>query len=216
MTRQSGTFRGGKYNAKKHATGVLKAHHERGIQAGAINPALASDATLLDYKRDRKSLPDWFFELKVAEASESMLEQALDESTSNRGKAWNRKLREVRAVLRKTLRTEIKPAEVKRKDPTILSAAEAEKVMKLAVGEGCALPFALLLFAGIRPEGELNRISWGNIREEHINISGDESKTEDDRHIPIMANLRAWLDACKDEDIIPENWKRKSQVGSPQ
>jgi hypothetical protein len=251
--------------AKKHATGVLKAYHERGTQAGAINPALASqateaeallapfdvsildvvreyvkrndhagarltvgeawtayeallvkkkrsDATILDYKRDRKSLPDWFFALKVGEASEAMLEKALDESTRNRGKAWNRKLRECRAMLRETLRTEIKPAEVKRKDPTILTAAEAEKVMKLAVAEGCALPFALLLFAGIRPDGELNRISWGNIRDEHIDISGEESKTDDDRHIPISANLRLWLDACEGQKIIPENWKRKSQA----
>lgn len=171
-----------------------------------------SDATISDYKRDRKSIPDWFFALKVGEATEDMLEKALDESTSNRGKAWNRKLREVRAVLREALRTEIKPAEVKRKDPTILSADEAEKLMKIAAKEGCALPYALLLFAGIRPEGELGRISWGNIHKKHIDISGDESKTEDDRHIPIMPNLRKWLDACKGDDIQPTDWKRKNQA----
>ncbi|MEO5915327.1 MAG: hypothetical protein ABIS50_13925 [Luteolibacter sp.] len=251
--------------AKKHAAGILKAYHERGTQAGTINPALAaaaleaekllepfhvslleavrdyvkrnqhegaritvgdawtayeaqlvkknrSDATIEDYKRDRKSIPGWFFALTVGNATEAMLEKALDEATRNRGKAWNRKLRETRAVLREALRTEIKPAQVKRKDPTILTAAQAENLMKLAAAEGCALPFALLLFAGVRPVGELNRISWGSIREYHINISGDESKTEDDRHIPIMPNLRRWLDSCKGHDIIPENWKRKSQA----
>jgi len=171
-----------------------------------------SDATINDYKRDRKSLPDWFFKLTIASATEAMIEKALDECTSNRGKAWNRKLREIRAVTREAVRTEIKPAEVKRKDPTILTAEESEKVMQLAVAEGCALPFALLLFAGIRPIGELNRISWGSIKTDHIAISGDESKTEDDRHIPIMPNLRKWLDACKDDDIIPVDWKRKSQA----
>ena len=251
--------------AKKHATGIIKAYHQRGTQAGTIDPALASaattaeallkpfnvsildvvreyvkrndnagarltldeawtayeallvinkraDATIGDYKRDRKSLPEWFFKLKVGEASEVMIEKALDESTRNRGKTWNRKLREIRAVVREALRTEIKPAVVKRKDPVIMTAAEAAKLMKLAVAQECALPFALLLFAGIRPDGELFRISWGNIKSGHIDISGDVSKTEDDRHITIMPNLRKWLDACKGDDIIPENWKRKMQA----
>lgn len=243
----------------------MKRYHERGTQAGTIDPALASmatssaamlepfgktiievvreyvkrndhagarltvgeawtayeallvkkkrsDATIEDYKRDKKSLPNWFFVLRVGDASESMLEKALDESTRNRGKAWNRKLRECRAVLRETLRTEIKPAEVKRKDPVILSAKEAEKLMRLAEAEGCALPFALMIFAGIRPIGELNRISWGSIRQDHVAISSEESKTEDDRHIPIMPNLQKWLDACKGDDIIPENYQRKAKA----
>ncbi|MCU0777106.1 MAG: hypothetical protein MUF86_05490 [Akkermansiaceae bacterium] len=250
--------------AKKHATAILKAYHERGTKAGVIDPALASEAmqaeillkplgvslltavrdyikrndqagaritidkawatyealllknkrsehTVADYKRDRKSLPDWFFALKVTDASAEMIEKALDECTSNRGKAWNRKLREVRAVLREAQRTEVKPAAVKRKDPEIFDIETAEKVMAAAVTEGCALPFALLLFAGIRPEGELGRISWGNIHKNEITISGEESKTGDDRHIPIMANLRLWLDSCKGDDIQPMNWKRKYQ-----
>lgn len=251
--------------AKKHASGVMKAYHERGTQAGAINPALASDAlkaetllapfgvslmdvvreyikrndnagarltmdqawknyealllkkkrsdaTIADYKRDRKSLPEWFFKLKVGEVSEARLEKALDESTSNRGKAWNRKLRECRAVLRETLRTEVKAAEVKSQDPTILDATEAKKLMRLAKSEGCALPFALMLFAGIRPQGELNRISWGSIHDGYVYISGEESKTEDDRQIPIMPNLQQWLEECKGDLIIPSDWKRKVQA----
>lgn len=251
--------------AKKHATGIIKIYHERGTQAGAIDPALASeaiaaeallkpfnvsildvvrdyvkrndnararltldeawtayeallvvnkraDATIEDYRRGRKSLPDWFFRLKVGEASEEKIEKALDESTSHRGKTWNRKLREIRAVIRETLRTEIKPAVVKRRDPVIMTADEASKIMKLAAAQGCALPFALLLFAGIRPDGELYRISWGSIKEKYIDISGDVSKTEDDRHIPIKPNLRKWLNACQGDDIIPVNWKRNLQA----
>jgi len=251
--------------AKKHAAGILKAYHERGTQAGTINPALASaateaekmlepfgvslleavrdyvsrygnqgaratvgeawtayeallvkngrsDATIEDYKRDRRSIPEWFFKLKAGEASAARIEKALDECTGNRGKTWNRKLREVRAVLNEALRTNVKPASTKRKDPVIISAEESKKLMELAVKDGCALPFALMLFAGIRPKGEISRISWGNLRGKEIFISSEDSKTDDERHIPISDNLREWLKACEGEDIIPENWPRRYQA----
>jgi integrase len=165
-----------------------------------------SAATLADYVRDKKSLPAWFLALKVSEATPAIQEKALDECTGNRGMAWNRKLRSVRSVLREALRTDIKPHDVRRKDPVILTAKEAGKLMALAAADGCALPFALMLFAGIRPKGELGRISWGSIKEDFIEISSEDSKTNDERHIPISDNLRAWLDSCKGHDIIPENW----------
>jgi integrase len=171
-----------------------------------------SDSTISDYQRDRRAMPEWFFALKVGDATEDKLERALDESTSNRGRAWNRKLGETRAVLREALRVTVKAAEMKRRDPEIIYADVAEKLMEFAVAEKCALPFALMLFAGVRPLGELGRISWGNIHKDYIALSGDDSKTGDDRHIPIMPNLRAWLDVCADDDIQPPDWKRKSQA----
>jgi hypothetical protein len=161
-----------------------------------------AEATIHDYKRDRKAIPDWFFDLKVGAVTEPLLEKALDEATAKRGKAWNRQLRETRAVLRAALNQEVKQTKTKRSDPEILNEKEAMNVMKLAVAEGCALPFALLMFAGIRPLGEINRISWGDIHKDHIAVSSDTSKTEDDRHIQIMPNLRQWLDACADDDIM--------------
>ncbi len=171
-----------------------------------------SDSSIADYKRDRKSLPDWFFALKVGDATAAKIEKALDDCTANRGKAWNRKLREIRAVLREATRTEVKPATVKRKDPVILDQEAVAGVMKMAKAEGCALPFALLFFAGIRPQGELSRLSWGDIRENEIAVSSEVSKTDDDRHIPIMPNLRQWLDLCKGGDIQPTNWEKKYQA----
>lgn len=171
-----------------------------------------SDATITDYKRDRRALPDSFLCLRVADATEDRIAQALDACTSKRGKTWNRRLREVRAVLRAAVRIELKPASIRRKDPEILSSQQATAVMKEAVAEGCAVPFALMLFAGIRPEGEISRISWSNIRENHIEVTGEESKTTDDRHIPISDNLAEWLRGQRDEAILPTNWKRKYQA----
>lgn len=171
-----------------------------------------SEASIADYKRDRKSLPDWFFKLKVGDATAAQIERALDDCTANRGKAWNRKLREVRAVLREATRTEVKPASVKRKDPVILAPAEVAAVMAMAESQGCALPFALLFFAGIRPQGELSRLCWGDIREREIAISSEVSKTDDDRHVPIMPNLRQWLTKCKGHAIQPPDWEKKYQA----
>lgn len=167
-----------------------------------------SDATIGDYQSGRRTMPDWFLDLMVADATEEALERALDASTSNRGHTWNRKLREARAVLREAVRTTLRPHEVRRRDPEVMSAESARAVMAHAAALGCAKTMALLLFAGIRPTGELSRISESNIRADHIAISGDESKTGDDRHIPISANLRAWLDAHHAEKIQPLGWGR--------
>ena len=171
-----------------------------------------ADATIEDYKRDRRSLPEWFFKLKAGEATSAKIEAALDESTRNRGKSWNRKLREVKAVLNEALRTSVKPTTTKRKDPVILSVEESTKIMALAVADGCALPFALMLFAGVRPKGEINRISWGSLRGSEILISSEDSKTDDERHIPISANLKEWLKVCEGDDIIPERWAKRYQA----
>jgi len=174
-----------------------------------------SESTLKDYKRDRKALPESFLKLRVAEATEERIGKALDECTSKRGPAWNRRLREVRAVLRAAISEDLKQVSTKRKDPEILTAEQAAKLMEIAFAEGCALPFALMLFAGIRPDaedGEMSRITWSNIGTTHINLSADETKTTDDRQIPISDNLAAWIKGHRDEPILPTNWKRKYQA----
>ena len=171
-----------------------------------------SEWTLDDYKRDRKGLPKSFLDLQVGAVTEDQIGKALDACTGKRGPAWNRKLREVRAVLRAALNEDLEAAAVRRKDPEILTSEQAAALMAAAVAEDCALPFALMLFAGVRPEGEIQRISWSNIREGHIYISGEESKTTDDRQIPIAANLAAWIKGHEGEPIIPTNWKRKYQA----
>lgn len=171
-----------------------------------------SDATIGDYRRDRKLLPGSFLKLRVTEVTEKHIGEALDACTSKRGQTWNRRLREVRAVLRAAVRTDLEPAGTRRRDPEILSARQSQAVMDAALAEGCAFPFSLMLFAGIRPDGEISRISWSNIRADHIAITSEESKTTDDRHIPISDNLAAWITEHRDEPILPTNWKRKYQA----
>lgn len=54
--------------------------------------------------------------------------------------------------------------------------------------------FALLFFAGLRPE-ETQRMTWNNIKfkEGYIDITPAMSKTRDGRHVKIQPALSAWL-----------------------
>mgnify|MGYP002529909232 CR=1 FL=1 len=71
--------------------------------------------------------------------------------------------------------------------------------------------FALLYFAGIRPE-ELRRMTKReneliNLKTKTITIPADVSKTSHERHITITANLLEWLKFAP-EPIIPPNFDR--------
>jgi len=72
-----------------------------------------------------------------------------------------------------------------------------EKVMRYAAANAPeSVPyFALALFAGIRPNGELARLSWADIdfKRREIDIKSEVSKTGDERFIEMSDNLVAWL-----------------------
>jgi integrase len=172
-------------------------------------------STIEDYDRDRKALPDWLFAREVATITGKDIEKACDASIKTkplkRGPTWNRRLREIRAVFNYATNTDAKAARVKRKTPDIITFEQAKELMRLAEEEGCALPFSLLLFAGIRPDaknGEISRITWDVMGEKYITLPVDDTKTSSTRQIPIMPNLRKWLDACEGDPIIPQNWRR--------
>lgn len=81
----------------------------------------------------------------------------------------------------------------------------------------CRLPFALMLFAGIRPK-ELERLTWEDIHEEAdgqtmLFIGGEKAKTATARFIRIRPNLLAFLEAYRGKragSIVPANWGRKA------
>jgi integrase len=174
-----------------------------------------SESSVNDYARDLRSLPEWFKKTVVGNIDGVMMMKALDDCTSKRGSSWNRKLRETKEVFTEALRTDAKQVATGGKTPDIIKADTAEKLMSYADANGFALPFALMLFAGIRPDketGEITRLSWADIHKDYIKISKEISKTETGRHIPISDNLRAWLDRCEGDDIIPEGWAKKYQA----
>ena len=172
-----------------------------------------SSSTLEDYNRDRKALPDWIFAMEVAAIEGDHMKKACDGSIKKkplkRGPTWNRRLREIRAVFNHATNTKAKAVSVKRKAPEIISVKQAATLMRLAERKNCALPFSLLLFAGIRPDaknGEISRLTWDAIGDKFITLSIEDTKTSSTRQIPIMPNLRKWLDAYKGDPIIPKGW----------
>jgi integrase len=77
--------------------------------------------------------------------------------------------------------------------------------------------FAIMVFAGVRPE-EITRLQWDAIHldDDCIIIGGDVAKTRSHRIIPIEANLADWLKTVPESErtgaVVPSNWKKKYQV----
>ena len=96
----------------------------------------------------------------------------------------------------------------------IFTPEEARRIMD-TVPKDCTAAFALLLFAGVRPQ-ELTRLRWGDVREGFIHISPEIAKTGQVRNIEIEPTCAAWLAMAgrhtPDSPICPPNWKRKSQA----
>ena len=73
--------------------------------------------------------------------------------------------------------------------------------------------FALSYFAGIRPDGEMKRLSPRekeliNLATGVIKIPANVSKTKEARQVTITKNLAKWLKAYPDTPIIPKNFDR--------
>jgi len=110
----------------------------------------------------------------------------------------------------------VKRLEVKSRGlPDILTAEETLHVMSLAArwrGGVLAKYYALLLFTGIRPEGEMAKLAknesrYIDLKRGVIHIEPEVSKTNQYRQIPIRENLRQWLEAFRGP-IIPRNFDR--------
>ncbi len=76
--------------------------------------------------------------------------------------------------------------------------------------------YALAYFAGIRPDGEMRKLSeledtLINLKTGIINIPASVSKTKEERQVFISDNLKKWLIAYTDMPIIPSNFDRMNK-----
>lgn len=96
----------------------------------------------------------------------------------------------------------------------VFSPEEARRIME-TVPVDCRAAFAMLLFAGVRPQ-ELTRLRWGDVRDGFVHITPSIAKTGQVRNIEIEPTLAAWLarDGAQDPAamVCPANWKRKYQA----
>lgn len=90
----------------------------------------------------------------------------------------------------------------KTKDPEILTVEQARAILAdLWKNHREAVPAAVLqLFCGIR-EAEAMRLRWRDIIDDEIRLSCTITKTKIARSVPLPANARAWLDACRVEGL---------------
>ena len=101
----------------------------------------------------------------------------------------------------------------------IFSPEEVKALLKAAEGYSphAAVSFALSIFAGVR-QAELEKLTWADIREEHVEIGASIAKKGKRRMIPICPTLRAWLDAYTPSDADPSdfitgpNWREVSRA----
>jgi site-specific recombinase XerD len=110
---------------------------------------------------------------------------------------------------------DIHPKKKEHKEIKTLSAKQAAKLMAHVATEDSgkyARHFALALFAGIRPEGELSKLEERDIDLVNgvIKIRPDVSKVHRSRQITIQPNLREWLVRFADSPLaITEHAYRK-------
>jgi site-specific recombinase XerD len=88
---------------------------------------------------------------------------------------------------------ELVPDKKNGKKPGILTVIEARELL-LAAEPDFIPALSLGLFAGLRPESEIWRLDWANIKLVKRIIDIDQSKnTMSHRHVRISENLAAWL-----------------------
>jgi integrase len=91
---------------------------------------------------------------------------------------------------------ELVPDKKNGKKPGILTVIEARALL-LAAETDFIPALSLGLFAGLRPESEIWRLDWSNIKLAKRIIDIDQSKnTMSHRHVRIPENLAAWLAPC--------------------
>jgi integrase len=88
-------------------------------------------------------------------------------------------------------------AKVTPQKPGILSLDEAHALLAVA-GDDMKPVIALLLFAGLRPEAELQRLDWSaiDLKEGLIDITASKNSASH-RFVKISDNLAAWLEPFK-------------------
>jgi integrase len=97
--------------------------------------------------------------------------------------------------------------------PEIMAVSQCAAMLRACKTGAERRAVGLLLFAGIRPDGELGRLDWLDVGADHVTIHPETSKTGTDRHIPITPRLARLLRGRPaDGPVIPPNWQRRIQA----
>ncbi len=181
----------------------------------------------------QKRLPQNFKDQLVVEIDHSHISQVLTEIT-NGPSAWESGLRLISLILGDCVKDgtlkenpckRVQIPKVRMNDEVKIYTVEELKALFAACrdyGDGldrkcseCAVPFAFLAFAGIRPE-ELPRLYWKevNLTNGYIRIGGGISKKGTTRNVRINETLRAWIESIPEDQregkVVPGRWIQKA------
>ena len=107
----------------------------------------------------------------------------------------------------------IQPRTRQHTDVGLLTCDEAEKLLEAAqnMEDGELLAYtAITLFAGLRPDSEMKRLTWDLINLEDSEIRVINGKTRTPRTVEMPVNLLQWLLICdRTKSIYPKNFRGK-------
>lgn len=172
--------------------------------------------------------------MNVHDITPKDIERALDETTTGRTR-WRTGHRYVRTVLSDCVkRGELEANAAKRvhverqrddsAETSIYTPAEMKKLFAACrdyddgldrLCSGCAVPFAFMAFAGIRPD-EVTKLSWDDVSTElsNIRIGPRIAKKARRRNVRINPTLASWIatvpGAEREGRIVPPRWRYKS------
>lgn len=190
--------------------------------------------TLSDYRAWKKALPADFLATNVCDIDSDLIEKALSSVTTG-ATTWKNGLRYISSVLTdcvkagKIAENPAKRVHVERRpdDAADTSTYSAEELKALFAAcrtyddgmdrqcSDCRLPFALMAFAGIRPD-EVSKLEWSDISLElsNIRIGPSVAKRARRRNVRIHPTLGAWLESIPNEKrtgkVCPPRWRYKA------
>lgn len=217
-------------------------HHDRRTKAPTMGKAMSSGIELRkdlssryrqSLKNLEKRLPIEFATKNVVDLTSADISNALTQMT-NGTTAWKNGLRMFSAILGDLVKegilhenpcTRVSAPKIKSSDEVRIYTVDELKALFAACKNYdngadskcsvCAVPFAFLAFAGIRP-AELTRLYWTDVNLElsSIRLSGKVTKTGKTRNVRINSTLRAWIDSLPEEKkegrVIPGRWTQKA------
>ena len=218
------------------------AHHDKRTKAPTLWEAMTKGAKLRKelstryrqaLKNLQKRMPANFAATNLVDLTPASISEALTEMT-NGATAWKNALRNLSAVLTDYVKDgtihenpckRVQLPKVKSHDEVVIYTVDEIKALFNACKDydsggdpkclTCAIPFAFLAFAGVRPT-ELTRLNWEDVKLESksIRLSGKITKTGKTRNIRINQTLEAWIGTIPKEKqtgrIIPGRWTQKA------
>jgi integrase len=225
------------------AARFYKSHHDLRGKAPTLREAWGKaielrqnhrPTTQRDYRAWMRALPAEFLDMNVADITPDQIRNTLDSITTGETR-WTNGLRYISTVFQQCVKDATltenpcrrvqRPRPPERDDEVTVYSIDQLKALFAACRDypggldracsTCAVPFAILAFAGLRPN-ELERLEWEDIDPDLsvIRLGSSKTKKARRRNVRINATLQAWLETVPVEvrngKVVPHRWRDRS------